>query len=198
MTETSVRVSRMTKRSTMRNKTLVENAIKRDGKCMLCGTTEDLSVHHIIPIADGGTDTIDNMITLCDKHHYLYHHWPKNEVFGTRKLTMRGMDKKASDGYLQYRVPYGYIMQEGNLVIDKEAAENVERVFKSYIELRSTLKVARKIELNKTSVLRVLRNPVYCGCVKWNNKVYEGMHEPIIDRAMFDVVNKVLDENRKK
>lgn len=59
----------MTKRgkSKKRNKTIADKAIERDGKCMLCGTSIGLVAHHIIPIVDSGTDTMDNMITLCEK-----------------------------------------------------------------------------------------------------------------------------------
>ena len=34
-----------------------------------CGSTEHLELHHIVPIAQGGLDSVDNGITLCRKHH---------------------------------------------------------------------------------------------------------------------------------
>ncbi len=41
----------------------------RDGyKCKMCGRTKDevpLEVDHIIPVADGGTDELKNLATLC-------------------------------------------------------------------------------------------------------------------------------------
>jgi group II intron reverse transcriptase/maturase len=41
--------------------------LKRDkGQCVLCGTNQSrLDVHHIIPRRQGGTDELDNLITLC-------------------------------------------------------------------------------------------------------------------------------------
>ena len=41
--------------------------------CVLCGTTENLHHHHVIPKVKGGTDDQDNFITLCEKHHEMIH-----------------------------------------------------------------------------------------------------------------------------
>ena len=41
--------------------------------CVLCGTTENLHHHHVIPKVQGGTDNEDNFITLCEKHHEAIH-----------------------------------------------------------------------------------------------------------------------------
>ena len=37
--------------------------------CTVCGTREDLHAHHIIPVEEGGTDDLDNLIILCEAHH---------------------------------------------------------------------------------------------------------------------------------
>lgn len=39
--------------------------LKRDGKCLQCGSTEDLTLDHIIPRSVGGTDDPENLQTLC-------------------------------------------------------------------------------------------------------------------------------------
>jgi 5-methylcytosine-specific restriction enzyme A len=33
--------------------------------CCLCGTTENLTIDHIIPLAKGGTNDLSNFQTLC-------------------------------------------------------------------------------------------------------------------------------------
>jgi len=45
--------------------------LKRDGyRCVNCGQTgTELHVHHIIPKSKGGTDELDNLVTLCVKCH---------------------------------------------------------------------------------------------------------------------------------
>jgi 5-methylcytosine-specific restriction endonuclease McrA len=46
----------------------------RDGqRCVLCGSTTNPAVHHIIPRAHGGPDTPDNLATLCQRCHRRAH-----------------------------------------------------------------------------------------------------------------------------
>ena len=37
--------------------------------CAVCGTRENLHAHHIVPVADGGSDEMENLIILCEAHH---------------------------------------------------------------------------------------------------------------------------------
>jgi 5-methylcytosine-specific restriction endonuclease McrA len=41
--------------------------------CAVCGAKEDLELHHIIPLAMGGNNNIDNIMVLCHKHHVEMH-----------------------------------------------------------------------------------------------------------------------------
>ncbi len=38
-------------------------------KCIICGFTSNLEVHHIIPQSKGGLDTKENTVTLCMRCH---------------------------------------------------------------------------------------------------------------------------------
>ena len=48
---------------------------QKDGKerdlktCQICGSTERVEGHHIYDVKSGGSPHIDNIITLCYKHH---------------------------------------------------------------------------------------------------------------------------------
>jgi 5-methylcytosine-specific restriction protein A len=45
-------------------------ALARDGfACVRCGEREALEVDHVVPIAKGGTWTLDNAQTLCRRCH---------------------------------------------------------------------------------------------------------------------------------
>ena len=43
------------------------------GKCAECGTTDNLTLHHIIPLSEGRTDDKDNFLILCEKHQKKLH-----------------------------------------------------------------------------------------------------------------------------
>ncbi|MBI5290710.1 MAG: HNH endonuclease [Chloroflexi bacterium] len=44
--------------------------MERDGyRCADCGSRENLDVHHTKPRRKGGQDTLDNLVTLCEKCH---------------------------------------------------------------------------------------------------------------------------------
>ena len=43
-------------------KTLLELA---NNKCVICGSTADLCIDHIVPITKGGSDDLDNLQILC-------------------------------------------------------------------------------------------------------------------------------------
>jgi 5-methylcytosine-specific restriction endonuclease McrA len=43
---------------------------RRDGNaCVVCGRTDRLSVHHLVPARLGGHDSMDNLVTVCVLHH---------------------------------------------------------------------------------------------------------------------------------
>lgn len=39
-------------------------------KCAICGATEDLHLHHKIPVSQGGISNIKNLEVRCEKHRY--------------------------------------------------------------------------------------------------------------------------------
>lgn len=49
--------------------------LERDGySCKTCSVQSDyLTVHHIVPVSDGGGDELNNLITLCTECHVKVH-----------------------------------------------------------------------------------------------------------------------------
>ena len=46
----------------------------RDGyRCALCDSTRYLQIHHVVPRGEGGTNSIQNLITLCSVCHAQAH-----------------------------------------------------------------------------------------------------------------------------
>lgn len=44
---------------------LKEQVKQRDKVCQNCGSNENLTVDHVIPLVEGGKDTFENLTTLC-------------------------------------------------------------------------------------------------------------------------------------
>lgn len=101
--------------------------------------------------------------------------------------------------------PYGYKLVDKQLKVYPDAAEAVRMMFRRYVATGSSLQVAR--ELNESShkrpdsqpwhprmVLAVLKCRVYTGKleVKRTGEVFDGIHEAIIDDALFQTVQKAI------
>ena len=50
----------------------------------------------------------------------------------------------------------------------------------------------------KTVLSFLLRNPVYAGKVKHNDKIYQGIHEPVISEEVFEMAQKIHRKKNKK
>lgn len=48
--------------------------VKRQKSCATCGSRKDIELHHIIPIAAGGTNDYFNLVSLCHDCHMKLHH----------------------------------------------------------------------------------------------------------------------------
>ena len=57
-----------------------QEIINRDKKCLKCGSVDELTVDHIIPLSKGGTNIPENLQTLCiscnrRKGNHIWHGW---------------------------------------------------------------------------------------------------------------------------
>ncbi|MDQ5883067.1 MAG: 5-methylcytosine-specific restriction enzyme [Patescibacteria group bacterium] len=47
--------------------------LKNGAHCLFCGTTQNLTIHHVIPLSQGGDNSDDNLVVLCDSCHQKLH-----------------------------------------------------------------------------------------------------------------------------
>lgn len=68
-----------------------EDVLRRDNHCCkICKSKENLHAHHIIPRELNGTDSIENLITLCASCHRLIHSKKRdNENNNTDRIEVR-------------------------------------------------------------------------------------------------------------
>lgn len=86
--------------------------------------------------------------------------------------------------------PYGYIIDNGQAVIDEPNAERVRMLFREYIECGSMRAAAKKVGIEKThSVIgRFLKNRVYVGTE---------YYPQIVDEDTFAKAQKIRENNAK-
>jgi len=60
---------------------------QQGGKCLRCGTSDDLSMDHVVPLVKGGADDPDNIQVLCR---------PCNSKKGIKTIDYRSKDYKAA------------------------------------------------------------------------------------------------------
>lgn len=141
----------------------------------------------------------------------------------------RGVRKSIEEGCYVSNAPYGYVQirkdKKPTLEPNSEEVHFVQKIFQMYIEgsgcqiIADTIsnmgaKPHRGERFNRTSIAKIIKNPVYIGKVVWNQKqhkrpatpsgkhtviynpqsewlVYDGIHEPIIDVEIFEKANNI-------
>jgi len=108
--------------------------------------------------------------------------------------------------------PYGYRRggpDEKPLVVDDEEAEVVRTVFREYLQTRSTGKVVSYLhskgiytrkgnKWSRQAVAIILANRTYRGRVSYGDVETQGLHEPIIEPALFYKANALRERKRRK
>jgi DNA invertase Pin-like site-specific DNA recombinase len=125
----------------------------------------------------------------------------------------KGMDQKAAQGGWPVRAPFGYrnvrrdgAGRGGEAVIEPDAQAPIvvwafERYAMGSLSLDALTEALGEKGLRngdgnppgKSTVHRMLRNPVYTGVVRWKGVDHEGMHQPLVSGEVFDKVQSVLD-----
>ncbi|MDD2935468.1 MAG: recombinase family protein [Candidatus Pacebacteria bacterium] len=121
----------------------------------------------------------------------------------------RGHRNKVKEGIWPQMSPLGYVNKNKRIVPDPEIAPLIKKTFEAYAtgsftlrELRdkfNTLGLKRKSgkELAVSNYQKLLKNPIYTGLMKYNGEIFEGKHEPIITKKLFDSVQEVMMRKSK-
>ena len=123
---------------------------------------------------------------------------------------------KAKGLWMGGNLPLGYDLNDRHLVVNEPEAEIVRQVFQKYLEVQNMLEVAEWLNkqgihtkkwvtkhsqrtrggepFKKNTVQRMLTNPVYLGKITHyrQNKIYNGVHKPIISRELLEQVQQVI------
>lgn len=136
----------------------------------------------------------------------------------------RGMTEKISRGGIVATPPFGYSIENG-VYVPNDKAPIVKMIFEKYLAGSGTraiatelntlgIKTARGNTFGNRNISYILSNITYIGKLRWNPSgkatvshnyvetddtiIVDGKHEPIIDKELFDKVQKLLAQNAKK
>lgn len=103
------------------------------------------------------------------------------------------MIKKATQGNLMSRAPFGYNILEGKLVPAQNFRE-IEEIFEKFLNEDISLRqLAEKHHLSVNGLKKILKNFTYIGKIKFNNQIHEGTHQPIVSSTLFNHVQNKLE-----
>lgn len=116
------------------------------------------------------------------------------EIFKFINITRKNsMSKKASQGNLMSRAPFGYNIEEGKLVPAQNFRE-IEEIFEDFLNNNISLRtLAEKHNLSVNGLKKILKNFTYIGKIKFNNQIHEGTHQPIVSSTLFNHVQNKLE-----
>ncbi|MEW9920979.1 recombinase family protein [Marimonas sp. MJW-29] len=139
----------------------------------------------------------------------------EREVTGER-IRDKIAASKAKGMWMGGMVPLGYdLPRDGSraLAVNPGEAETVRTIFRTYLELGSVHALERWLgehgyttkrvalrdgrirggqPFRRGALFHLLRNPVYVGKITHKDKVHDGLHDPILDQALFDAVQDGL------
>lgn len=118
-----------------------------------------------------------------------------------------GRSARAKDGYFHGggHTPIGYDYVDGELIINEYEAMQVRECYDLFLKGYPISRI-RKILHDKgykykegdwysdSTVTSCLTTPLYYGMISYKGNLYEGRHEPIVDKETFDKVQARFDE----
>ncbi len=134
----------------------------------------------------------------------------------------RGMTEKAKRGEPLSIPPFGYKMENKQLVPVKEESDIIKQVFTWYDSGVGMLRIAKKLNaagvrthrgnlIENRTIEYWLNNPAYIGKIRWtptgatsrnyhnsDSMITDGSHEPLIDMDMWERVQKRMKEQKEK
>ena len=114
--------------------------------CCICGKTDDLNQHHVIPKSSGGSNEEINIITLCYEHHNWVHSRKYKDGINHKQLIKEGLSRARALGW-----PNGGL---GRTRISQEKVNQILELRKSGMGMN---RIAKQMSVGNSQVLRICR-----------------------------------------
>ena len=123
----------------------------------------------------------------------------------------RGHRQKLKNGLWPQMAPLGYLnnKETKQIYLDEGKASLIKKTFEAYASGNHTLKNLQKIInglglrgrrdglLSVSNFQYMLQNPFYYGIIRYNGEFYNGKHEPIITKKLFDECQEAMKRKSK-
>lgn len=151
-------------------------------KCVNCGTTENLRIHHIVPVAVGGTDNITNLIPLCLSCHEAIHFGSNVKDYKSRTGKLNGGRKnkisfeefdKAFEKYLNGEIGKRKFCELTGYGLHITVGKNPH--YKKSLEIRGIVRMRNDIDIAMTNRKGDISEGAVVGYVKYSNGTVKPM-----------------------
>src|SRR5712692_2917591 len=99
-------------------------------------------------------------------------------------------------------VPYGYVAENKRLMVNAEEGERVRFIFHRFADAPSLAGLRDELHRrgwytrsgkpwSKTALDQILRNPIYCGLIRFNEDRFKGEHAALIEETLYKNVQSV-------
>lgn len=131
----------------------------------------------------------------------------ESEQIGER--TYVGMEQKASmGGMMGFNPPYGYRLENSDLIIEEPEAAIIRRIYSEYLQGHTMASIADSLNSEliftkngnlwtKWSISRILHNPIYIGYRRWDKLQIKSDHTPLVSLEDFNKVQILASNNTK-
>lgn len=104
---------------------------------------------------------------------------------------MAGIARAKQDGRQIGRVPMGYKVVDGDVIIDSEKAELVKTIFQAYASGETAWKISQRLNMKPSTVSYVLKNRFYA------SPGTNGKHEPLVCTDLFETIQPFINGHRR-
>jgi hypothetical protein len=149
-----------------------------------------------ITFAPDSPEELDKYLEEKIDWHVLSSFRPNSLIVRGRQKN--GMIKKAQDGKIMSRSPFGYTIKN-NLLIPNEDSTKVETIFEDFLNSPLSLnQLSKKYGFSVNGLKKILFNFTYLGKIKFNGQVHEGTHKPLVSSTLFNHVQNKLEQLKIK
>jgi len=170
---------------------------RRQGKLEIHFLRENLVIHK---------DSNSSEIQRWDLGVFL----AKSYVLQISDNVKRSIEHKLHNGEWPGKAPYGYKnkpREDGKNWIYPDSLQSkiVKQIFEWYAtqsfslnEIRRNLKHTFNLSFHKGKIDHIMKNPFYCGEMRYNGKIYPHRYTAIISKELFNKVQEIKKEHKKK